>query len=96
MHGDYLKQLIEARPVSAEKPYPAYGLGQGMRPTDFGMAYGHSGWIPGYTSFMVYFADHRIAIAAQFNVSPDAEAGPTPVDLAKKRLPLAIIEAIRK
>ncbi len=96
MKGDYLPQLLEPKPTSPDRSETAYGLGQGIKLTEFGMAYGHSGWIPGYTSFMAYFADYGIAIAAQFNMSPDSDAGPTPVALGRKLLPPVIINAIKK
>ena len=44
-----------------------YGLGVQMRPTAWGLCYGHAGWFPGYLSEVAYFPEHKVAIAVQFN-----------------------------
>jgi D-alanyl-D-alanine carboxypeptidase len=44
-----------------------YGLAVQIRPSEWGISYGHGGWFPGYLSEMEYFPRHRIAIAVQFN-----------------------------
>ena len=44
-----------------------YGLAVQIRPSDFGVSYGHGGWFPGYISEMEYFPQHKIAVAVQFN-----------------------------
>jgi len=44
-----------------------YGLAVQIRPSEFGVSYGHGGWFPGYLSEMEYFPQHRIAVAVQFN-----------------------------
>lgn len=46
-----------------------YGLGVIIRPTTFGTSYGHSGFFPGYVTEMIYFPDHKIALAIQVNSS---------------------------
>jgi len=94
--GEYLEQLLEPKRTSPNRSESAYGLGQGMKPTEFGMVYGHSGWIPGYTSFMAYYPDYGIAIAAQFNVSPEIHEERTPVDIAKERLPSVVINVLKQ
>ncbi len=48
-----------------------YGLGVQIRESEWGPSYGHGGWFPGYLSEVEYFADHKVAIAVQFNT--DAE-----------------------
>jgi D-alanyl-D-alanine carboxypeptidase len=46
-----------------------YGLGVIIRPTTFGVSYGHSGFFPGYITEMIYLPDHKIALAIQVNSS---------------------------
>jgi len=62
----YLDELLNSgfRGESAER---TYGLGVSIRESEFGPAYGHGGWYPGYRTSMVYFADHKIAVAIQIN-----------------------------
>lgn len=50
-----------------------YGLAVQIRPSDWGVSYGHGGWFPGYRSEMEYFPQHKIAVAVQFNTD-DARA----------------------
>jgi D-alanyl-D-alanine carboxypeptidase len=50
-------------------PNTRYGLGVIIRDTPLGPAWGHSGFFPGYLTEMVYFPDHGIAVAVQFNTS---------------------------
>lgn len=50
-------------------PDARYGLGVILRPTPLGPAYGHSGYFPGYLTEVMYFPEHRIAVAVQFNTS---------------------------
>ncbi len=52
-----------------------YGLGAILRNTPSGVCYGHSGFFPGYMTDMMYFPDHRIAIAVQVNSSVPKELG---------------------
>jgi D-alanyl-D-alanine carboxypeptidase len=46
-----------------------YGLGVIIRPTRAGLAYGHSGFFPGYMTEMMYFPEHKIALAVMVNTS---------------------------
>ena len=46
-----------------------YGLGVIIRPTRAGISYGHSGFFPGYMTEMMYFPEHKIAVAVQVNTS---------------------------
>jgi len=50
-----------------------YGLAVQIRPSDWGVSYGHGGWFPGYRSEMEYFPQNKIAVAVQFNTD-DARA----------------------
>ena len=54
---------VEAKTGPGDK----YGHGVQIRQSDWGVSYGHGGWFPGYLSEMEYFADHKVAIAIQFN-----------------------------
>ena len=61
-----------------------YGLGVGVRETELGIAYGHSGYFPGYRTAMGYFPAHKIAVAIQFNRDYDVGEHPSQlVELAK-------------
>ena len=44
-----------------------YGLGVGVRESELGPMYGHSGYFPGYKTSMGYFTSYKIAVAIQFN-----------------------------
>ena len=46
-----------------------YGLGVIIRPTPAGLTYGHSGFFPGFMTDMMYFPEHKIALAVQVNTS---------------------------
>jgi D-alanyl-D-alanine carboxypeptidase len=50
-------------------PETRYGLGVIIRPTALGMTYGHSGFMPGYQTDVMYFPDMKLAIAVQVNSS---------------------------
>lgn len=52
-----------------------YGLGVIVRPTRLGVTYGHSGFMPGYMTDMMYFPDKKIAVAVQVNSSVSQELG---------------------
>ena len=46
-----------------------YGLGVIIRPTQQGVAYGHSGFFPGYMTELFYFPGRKLCIALQCNSS---------------------------
>lgn len=52
-----------------------YGLGVIIRPTRAGLAYGHSGFFPGYMTDMMYFPDKKISVAVQVNSSVPQNLG---------------------
>jgi D-alanyl-D-alanine carboxypeptidase len=93
MPGDYVEMLLCSIAVRTGQTYPAYALGQGIQMGPHGLVYGHSGWIPGYLSFMAYFPEHRVAVAAQFNTTRGFGSATDPIALAKERLPRVVIEA---
>jgi D-alanyl-D-alanine carboxypeptidase len=52
-----------------------YGLGVIIRQTRVGQSYGHSGFFPGYMTDMMYFPEHKIAVAVQVNSSVPQNLG---------------------
>ena len=44
-----------------------YSMGSFIFKTDNGVAYGHSGFVPGFNSLFAYYPDSQIAVAIQFN-----------------------------
>jgi D-alanyl-D-alanine carboxypeptidase len=46
-----------------------YGLGVIVRQTPLGIAYGHSGFFPGYLTEMLYFPKYKMCVAVQANSS---------------------------
>ena len=46
-----------------------WGLGVHLRETENGNIYGHSGFMPGYITNMMYYAKHKFAICYQINTS---------------------------
>ncbi len=52
-----------------------YGLGVIIRRTTLGTAYGHSGFFPGYMTDMMYFPEHKVAVAVQVNTSVGRSLG---------------------
>ena len=56
-------------------PETRYGLGVIIRPTAFGTTYGHSGFMPGYQTDVMYFPEMKLAIAVQVNSSAPRSTG---------------------
>jgi D-alanyl-D-alanine carboxypeptidase len=56
-------------------PETSYGLGVIIRPTALGQTYGHSGFMPGYQTDVMYFKDLQVAIAVQVNSSAPKSTG---------------------
>ena len=55
-----------------------YGLGVIVLETPLGPSYGHSGFFPGYLTEVRYYAQHRFALAVQFNTSVGRDIGRNP------------------
>jgi D-alanyl-D-alanine carboxypeptidase len=68
-----------------------YGLGAIIRKTQAGRSYGHSGFFPGYMTDMMYFPEHRVAVAVQVNTSVGRSLG-KPLS----RVLVEVMEVIRK
>ena len=56
-------------------PETKYGLGVIIRPTALGATYGHSGFMPGYQTDVMYFPELKTAIAVQVNSSAPKSTG---------------------
>jgi D-alanyl-D-alanine carboxypeptidase len=56
-------------------PETKYGLGVIIRPTALGVTYGHSGFMPGYQTDVMYFPELKTAIAVQVNSSAPRSTG---------------------
>lgn len=76
---DLVKTMIDAAVPARLGRDTKYGLGVIVRPTDYGIAWGHSGFFPGYLTEMLYFPDSKLAVAVQLNTS-------YPKDLTKSPL----------
>ena len=96
MDGDYLGELLHSVPVGGEGSGVRYGAGVGIyEETPFGPSYGHGGGIPGYTSSMRYFPDHRIAVAFQINTDIGiTDDSPPLASEMERRLPAVVHAAM--
>jgi|GEM_PF-194420 len=64
-----LPVMLQGVPARDLGPGIDYGLGVMLRSTELGPSYGHSGFFPGYRTQMLYFPEHRMAVAVQVNTS---------------------------
>jgi D-alanyl-D-alanine carboxypeptidase len=69
-----LREMLDGVPAKLG-PESKYGLGVIIRPTALGISYGHSGFFPGYITEMIYFPEHKFAIAVQVNTSVPRATG---------------------
>jgi D-alanyl-D-alanine carboxypeptidase len=67
--------MVDAAVPARLGPNTKYGLGVIVRTTPLGPGWGHSGFFPGYLTEMMYFPDHKIAVAVQFNTSVPRDIG---------------------
>jgi D-alanyl-D-alanine carboxypeptidase len=70
-----LPEMLEGTPSPMLGREAKYGLGVIIRPTALGTSYGHTGFFPGYVTEMIYFPEHKIALALQINSSVPRAAG---------------------
>ena len=70
-----LPQMLEGVSAPMLGKETKYGLGVIIRPTRAGLAYGHSGFFPGYMTDVMYFPEHKIALAIQVNSSVPQNLG---------------------
>ena len=73
--ANLLPQVVEGVPAPMLGRESKYGLGVIIRQTPVGVAYGHSGFFPGYMTDMMYFPDHKVAVAVQVNTSVGRNLG---------------------
>jgi D-alanyl-D-alanine carboxypeptidase len=69
-----LREMLDGVPAKLG-PETKYGLGVIIRPTALGISYGHSGFFPGYITEMIYFPEHKFAVAVQVNTSVPRATG---------------------
>ena len=69
-----MDDLLEGVPAKLG-PETKYGLGVIIRPTAHGVTYGHSGFMPGYQTDVMYFPELRTSIAVQVNSSAPRSTG---------------------
>ena len=72
---DLLPQVVEGVAAPMLGRESKYGLGAIIRKTQAGTSYGHSGFFPGYMTDMMYFPEHKIAVAVQVNTSVGRSLG---------------------
>lgn len=72
---DLLPQVLDGVPAPMLGRETRYGLGVIIRKTSLGATYGHSGFFPGYMTDMMYFPEHKVAVAVQVNTSVGRSLG---------------------
>ena len=63
-----MKLMLDGVPAKLGRD-TKYGLGVIIRPTALGIAYGHSGFFPGYMTEVLYFPEKDLCVAIQSNSS---------------------------
>ena len=72
---DLLPQVLDGVSAPMLGRESKYGLGVIIRKTTLGTSYGHSGFFPGYMTDMMYFPEHKVALAVQVNTSVGRSLG---------------------
>ena len=72
---DLLPEVLKGVSASMLGRETKYGLGVIIRKTTLGPSYGHSGFFPGYMTDMMYFPEHKVAVAIQVNTSVGRSLG---------------------
>jgi len=72
---DLLPQVLDGVTAPMLGRETKYGLGVIIRKTTVGTSYGHSGFFPGYMTDMMYFPEHKVAVAVQVNTSVGRSLG---------------------
>ncbi|MBX3243120.1 MAG: beta-lactamase family protein [Acidobacteria bacterium] len=73
-----LSQMLDGVAAPMLGKETKYGLGVIIRQTKSGTSVGHSGFFPGYMTDMMYFPEHKIAVAVQVNTSAPGSLGGKP------------------
>ncbi|NOY59551.1 MAG: beta-lactamase family protein, partial [Calditrichaeota bacterium] len=95
--GNYLQALLQSVSISSDNPDTRYGIAVAIHKNGpLGTTYGHSGWIPGYSSGLRYYPGYGVAIAFQINTDIGIVDGSTQVfkDM-ENRLAKVVIAAVR-
>ena len=72
---DLVSQVVDGVSAPMLGRETKYGLGAIIRKTQVGTSYGHSGFFPGYMTDMMYFPEHKVAVAVQVNTSVGRNLG---------------------
>ena len=63
-----LEEIVRINPNGKEvMGSHSYGMGSFIYPTQLGIAYGHSGFMPGYNAIFAYYPDLKVAVAIHSN-----------------------------
>jgi len=73
--AELLPQVLDGIPAPMLGRETRYGLAAIIRKTPVGTSYGHSGFFPGYMTDMMYFPEHKVALAVQVNTSVGRNLG---------------------
>ena len=98
MKGDYREELLRLVPISSESQNRQYGISIAAYKNDkYGEVYGHSGWIPGYSSNLRYYPEYKVGIAFQINTDIGIVDDSTQLyNDMEKNLTKILIEHIKK
>ena len=72
---DLLPQVVDGVSAPMLGRETKYGFAAIIRKTAAGTSFGHSGFFPGYMTDMMYFPEHKIAVAVQVNTSVGRNLG---------------------
>ena len=73
--AEFLPQVLDGVAAPMLGRETKYGLCAIIRKTTAGVSYGHSGFFPGYMTDMMYFPEHKVAVAVQVNTSVGRSLG---------------------
>ena len=71
------------------EPGLSYGMGSFIYETEQGIAYGHTGFVPGFNSIFAYYPEHELTVAIQINCDYAAEKSKL-IDYAEDIISLTI------
>lgn len=89
-----LEQAREGIPAPLGPPGTTYGLCVITLPLPVGLAYGHSGFMPGYRTEMYYFPEHQFGLALQVNTTARGVLQ-RPLGMYLNDMAAAVIEALQ-
>ncbi len=86
--AEMLPKMLDAVPARGLGPEAKYGLGVIIRSSPLGVTYGHSGFMPGYQTELVYFPGTEVSIAVQINTSTGRSPRGIALELARILTPV--------